>query len=112
MRRRRLELGALKLPRQRPLRFLSRSINSLVGLVLRSRLHPLLSGRLALLTFYGHKSGRRYTIPVGYVQSHNTLLVDAKSTWWKNLRGSARKRTERFLRPQGTTAEQEPLTCS
>jgi hypothetical protein len=90
MRERRLEPGALELPRRRPLRLLFRSINSLVGLVLRSPLHRLLSGRLALLTFYGRKSGRRYTIPVGYVQTDNTLLVDAESTWWKNLRGGVR----------------------
>jgi hypothetical protein len=57
---------------------------------LRSPLHRLLSGRLALLTFYGRKSGRRYTIPVGYTQTDKTLLVDAESAWWKNLRGGVR----------------------
>ena len=108
MRRRRLELGALKLPRRRPLRLLFRSINSLVGLVLRSPLHPLLSGRLALLTFYGHKSGRRYTIPVGYVQTHYTLLVDAESAWWKNLRGGVRVGIR--LRGEERTGTSEAIT--
>jgi deazaflavin-dependent oxidoreductase (nitroreductase family) len=53
---------------------------------LRSPLHRLLSGRLALLTFYGRKSGRRYTTPVGYGRTDDALLVDTESPWWRNLR--------------------------
>jgi deazaflavin-dependent oxidoreductase (nitroreductase family) len=56
---------------------------------LRSPLHWLLSGRLALLTFYGRKSGRRYTTPVGYGRTDDALLVDTESPWWRNLRGGA-----------------------
>jgi deazaflavin-dependent oxidoreductase (nitroreductase family) len=74
-------------PRRRcALRLLFRFINSVVGSILRSPLHRLLSGRLALLTFYGRKSGRRYTTPVGYGRTDDALLVDTESPWWRNLR--------------------------
>jgi deazaflavin-dependent oxidoreductase (nitroreductase family) len=72
------------------LRLMFRLINSVVGSILRSPLHRLLSGRLALLTFYGRKSGRRYTTPVGYGQTDDTLVIDTESTWWRNLQGGAR----------------------
>ena len=54
---------------------------------MRSPLHGLLSRRLMLLTFYGRKSGRRYTIPVGYARTDDTLLFGTEYRWWKNLRG-------------------------
>ena len=57
---------------------------------MRSPLHRVLSGRLVLLTFYGRKSGRRYTTPVGYGRADDALLVDTESPWWRNLRGGAR----------------------
>jgi hypothetical protein len=58
---------------------------------LRSPLHRLLGGRLALPTFYGRKSGGRYTTPVvGYGRTDDTLLVDCESPWWTNLRGGTR----------------------
>ena len=60
--------------RRRALRLLFRLINSVVGSILRSPLHRLLSGKLALLTFYGHKSGRRYTTPVGYARALGVSL--------------------------------------
>ncbi len=77
-------------PQRRVLRLVFRLINSVVGSILRSPLHRLLSGRLLLLTFYGRKSGRRYTTPVGYGQTGDTLLINTESPWWRNLRGGAR----------------------
>ena len=41
-------------------------LNPVIGAVLRSPLHPLLSHGLALLHVTGRRSGRRYWIPVGY----------------------------------------------
>ena len=49
-------------------------INPLVAAVLRSPFHWLLSFGLMLITVTGRRSGRRYTIPVGY-QRHGDLLV-------------------------------------
>ena len=91
--------------RRRALRLLFRLINSVVGSILRSPLHRLLSGRLTLLTFYGRKSGRRYTTPVGYGQSGDTLLVDTESPWWRNLRGGARVGVRLRGRDRAGTAE-------
>ena len=90
--------------RRRALRLLFRLIDSVVGSILRSPLHRLLSGRLALLTFYGRKSGRRYTTPVGYGRIDDTLLVDTESPWRRNLRGGGARVGVR-LRDRAGTAE-------
>jgi deazaflavin-dependent oxidoreductase (nitroreductase family) len=63
--------------------------NPVVGAVLRSPLHSMMSGRLILLTFTGRKSGKFYTLPVGYLQEENRLYIFTHSSWWKNLRGGA-----------------------
>ena len=91
--------------RRRALQLLFRLINSVVSSILRSPLHRLLSGRLALLTFYGRKSGRRYTTPVGYGRTDGTLLVDTESPWWRNLRGGARVGVRLRGRDRAGTAE-------
>jgi deazaflavin-dependent oxidoreductase (nitroreductase family) len=68
-------------------------INPLVAAVLRSPVHWFLSSGLMLITVTGRRTGRRYTIPVGY-QRHGdvlTILVsDApKKQWWRNFRDPA-----------------------
>ncbi|MBA3947169.1 MAG: nitroreductase family deazaflavin-dependent oxidoreductase, partial [Herpetosiphonaceae bacterium] len=40
---------------------------------------------LMLLTFRGRKSGKRYTIPVGYMQKGTSLYLFSHAGWWKNL---------------------------
>ncbi|GHO99815.1 hypothetical protein KSF_098630 [Reticulibacter mediterranei] len=62
-------------------------VNRLVVGLLRSPFHALLSGTTMLLTFTGQKSGRRYTIPVRYLRTNETLLTLTDSPWWRNLRG-------------------------
>ena len=75
---------------RRPPRFLFRYVlNPLFGRLLRSPLHAPLSKRLLLLTFTGRTSGKRYTIPVGYAQVDDTLLLGTESAWSRNLRGGA-----------------------
>lgn len=63
-------------------------LNGVVTFVLRSRLHWLLSRGLALITVTGRRTGRRYTIPVGYLETRDAIVVlvgDAPSkTWWRN----------------------------
>lgn len=66
--------------------------NAVVGRVLRSPLHRMMSRSLMLLTFAGRRTGREYTIPVLYVRSGpDELVVVAGSpegkTWWTNMRG-------------------------
>lgn len=67
--------------------------NILVGGVLRSPLHRVMSRSLMLLTFRGRRTGKEYTIPVGYARyGPDELVVLAGrpegKTWWTNMRGS------------------------
>jgi len=93
-------------------------LNPVLRAILRSRLHPLLSRGLLLLTFTGRKTGKRFTIPVGYqAEESGVLTVMAseapKKQWWKNyresgpvevrLRGRTRTGTALLLEP--TSAE-------
>lgn len=69
---------------------LYRFLNAVVKLILLSPLHPLASGSVLLLTFSGRKSGRPYTVPLGYMREERAIVCFTSgewSTWWKNLRG-------------------------
>ena len=72
---------------------LSTLLNPVITPILRSRLHWLLSTGLMLITVTGRKTGRRYTIPVGYHQVADAIVIlvsDAPSkTWWRNFRSAA-----------------------
>ena len=69
---------------------LSMRLNGIVHLVLGSRFHWLLSRGLTLITVTGRRTGRQYTIPVGYLETSDAVVVlvgDAPSkTWWRNYR--------------------------
>jgi deazaflavin-dependent oxidoreductase (nitroreductase family) len=69
---------------------LSTRCNPLVSLVLRSPFHWLLSPGLALVTVTGRKSGRRYTIPVGYHELDDAIVIlvaeAQRKQWWRNYR--------------------------
>ena len=59
---------------------------------MRPLLHSRLGRRmddLALLTFTGRRSGRRYTVPVGYHELDGHGVVLTASPWKTNLRGGA-----------------------
>lgn len=66
--------------------------NFLVGGVLRSPMHRVMSQSLLLLTFHGHRTGKEYTFPVAYTRfGPDELVVLAGrpegKTWWTNMRG-------------------------
>ena len=66
--------------------------NALVGGVLRSPLHRTMSRSLLLLTYKGRRTGKEYTIPVGYARYADDELVviagrPGGKTWWTNMRG-------------------------
>jgi hypothetical protein len=67
---------------------LSTRIAPLVSMILRSPVHWLLSAGLMLITVTGRKSGRAYTIPVGYIDQEDAIviLVSEPQTkkWWRN----------------------------
>src|SRR4030095_16275786 len=64
--------------------------NPVVAWLLRSPLHPLLDWGLVLVTVKGHRSGRIYTIPVGYQRDGDALVVlvskPSRKQWWRNYR--------------------------
>ena len=74
-----------------PFAVFNRVGNPAVRLLLRSPLHPVLSGQLALITVTGRRSGRSYTIPVGYRREGDVVVVPVgwpeRKLWWRNLRG-------------------------
>lgn len=71
-------------------RLIQALFNPVARTILRSPLYGLMSSRLLLITFTGRKSGKRYTVPISYVQlEDNTLLLVVGGRWWKNLRGGA-----------------------
>ena len=68
-------------------------LNPVIAGILRSPLHWPLSIGLLLITWTGRRSGRRFTIPVGY-QVHGdelTILISKarEKTWWRNFHESA-----------------------
>jgi hypothetical protein len=72
-----------------PSRLVLRMINPFVSMILRSPLHRMLSDSVLLLTFTGRKTGKRYTIPVGYTHEGDTLTLFSSKSWFKNLRGGS-----------------------
>ncbi|MGD0575822.1 MAG: nitroreductase/quinone reductase family protein [Anaerolineales bacterium] len=87
--------------------FMNHIANPVVGLILRSPLHGMLSADVLLIRYRGRKSGATYTLPVQYVQSGNAIYILPGSpehkTWWRNLKGDAP--VEILLRRQRLRAE-------
>ena len=70
-----------------PLRVV-RQANPVVRAVLRSRLHPVLSGRLLVLTYRGRRTGRTFAIPLRYAELPDGRLVAValrpeEKLWWR-----------------------------
>lgn len=65
--------------------------NDFMAWVLRSPFHGMVSNGMMLLTITGRKTGKKYTIPVGFYREGDYLWVitSRDRTWWKNLRGGA-----------------------
>ena len=70
---------------------MNRAINPLVTWLMRSPLHWLASRRVALISYAGRRSGRRFTIPVGYeiagLQVTITVGSPEQKVWWRSLAG-------------------------
>jgi len=69
--------------------FLYKTLNPVMTALLRSPLHGVASGTIALLHFRGRKSGREFVTPLSYTRENDTVrFLSAHSTrWWMNLRG-------------------------
>jgi hypothetical protein len=63
--------------------------NAVVVSVLKSPLHRVMSGRLALIRYQGSRTGAEYTLPVQYTSTHGGLVVvvaqPGTKTWWRNF---------------------------
>jgi hypothetical protein len=75
-----------------PLRVL-RIANPAVRVVLASRAHAILSGRLLVLEYAGRTSGRAYRIPLRYAEAANGTLValavePERKLWWRSFTAS------------------------
>jgi deazaflavin-dependent oxidoreductase (nitroreductase family) len=100
---------ARKAPSQNPwTRRVVRVVNALPKLILRSPLHSLMSKQFLLLIYTGRKSGKRYTVPISYVEVGETLLLATDRPWWKNVRGSAQVQV--WLRGKKREARTEVVT--
>jgi F420H(2)-dependent quinone reductase len=74
-----------------PFPLLNRTLNPVLRAILRSPLHRLASGRVALITYTGRRSGREYTIPTFYRDKGDELTIAVgwpdRKLWWRNLTG-------------------------
>src|SRR5205085_4928986 len=70
---------------------MNRTVNPLLRALLSSPAHTLASGRLALITYTGRRSGRQYTIPVLYRDKGDEVTIAVgwpeRKVWWRNLTG-------------------------
>jgi hypothetical protein len=76
-----------------PFALWNRSGNRLVAVLLRSKLHPLVSRHLTLISVTGRRTGAQHTFPVGYQETNEALTIPVmwpqRKLWWRNLRDGA-----------------------
>jgi F420H(2)-dependent quinone reductase len=70
---------------------MNRIVNPVLRTLLRSPIHGLASGRIALITYTGRRSGRQYTIPCFYRDNGDEVTIAVgwpdRKVWWRNLTG-------------------------
>ena len=71
-------------------------LNPAVRVGLRSPLHRWLDDSVLMLHVIGRRTGRRYDIPVGFVDLGDRLLVVTQHPWRRNLRGGGDVEVTRF----------------
>jgi hypothetical protein len=88
--------------------------NPLVRLLLGSPLHGMLDDSFLVLHLTGRKTGRRYDIPVGYVDMEGKLAVVTVARWRVNLRGGADVEVtlRGCLRPMHALLEENPAAVA
>ena len=65
--------------------------NDFMSWVLRSPFHGMLSNGMMLIIVTGRKTGKTYTIPVGFYKKGGYLwiITSRDRNWWRNLQGGA-----------------------
>lgn len=63
--------------------------NTLTTGMLKSPLHGVMSKGLLVLEYEGRRSGKRYEVPLQYIEDDGTLYIWAgnagQKTWWRNF---------------------------
>jgi hypothetical protein len=72
-----------------------RLANPLVRVMLESRAHRLVSGRLILLAYRGRRSGREFRIPLRFAATESGALVAVavwpeRKQWWRTFADGGR----------------------
>jgi deazaflavin-dependent oxidoreductase (nitroreductase family) len=74
-------------PGQAQVMAVQKAANRIVGTLLRT---PGISGgmgrRLLIINVTGRKTGKRYSVPVAYIQHEGSLLVGTPFAWARNMR--------------------------
>jgi hypothetical protein len=88
--------------------------NPVVRILLGSPLHGALDDSVLVLHLTGRKTGRRYNIPVGYVDMEGKLAVVTIAGWRANLRGGADVEVTLHgrLRPMHALLEEDPASVA
>lgn len=64
--------------------------NGIIKIILQSPLHGMISSGIMLLKYTGQKSGRRYAVPISYIEDQESeelwTVSLRKRNWWRNLR--------------------------
>jgi hypothetical protein len=86
----------------------------LVRMLLGSPLHGVLGDSFLVLHLTGRRTGRRYDIPVGYVDMEGKLTVGTVAKWRVNLRGGADVEVtlRGCLRPMHALLEEDPAAVA
>ncbi|MGE2818157.1 hypothetical protein ACQI5H_23895 [Mycobacterium heidelbergense] len=64
--------------------------NAIVRPLLKSPLHPIVSGRLMLLNYTGGKTGKQYSFAIGYFPWDDGDVIATSSAKWPKTIGGAR----------------------
>ena len=105
---------ASTMKRSVPPRALVKMGNPLVRMLLGSPLHEVLDDSFLTLHLTGRKTGRRYDIPVGYVDMEGKLTVVTVARWRVNLRGGADVEVtlRGRLRPMHALLDEDPAAVA
>jgi hypothetical protein len=88
--------------------------NPMARMLLGSPLHRVLDDSILVLHLAGRKTGRRYDIPVGYVDMEGKLMVVTIARWRVNLRGGADVEVtlRGCLRPLHALLDEDPASVA
>ena len=73
--------------------FFNRVANRIIGAILHSPIHRLLSGFLLAITYTGRRSGTEFTIVTGYKRWDKGVRIGVdwpeRKVWWRNFTDTA-----------------------